>query len=218
MDYIERNFNILEEEMIKQMNNALNFGRKLIDTELKTGIFNPLIKPLAKKFYDSWSKNNAKVGTLKQIDITLNCGKQLIQNGSSQKEFDALIEKYFQGYLEGDQTYIYCDKKHKNFVKLKEINKKLFIIQVRSAMEMMQIKKDVNNYKELTRAVFKTKKEAYDSLIRNIDYNDEAIKLTEKNPSILKVPMGKKIILRLLRKGFEQTKQDLIEYLDTIYS
>ncbi|MBY8981363.1 MAG: hypothetical protein KGD57_00310, partial [Candidatus Lokiarchaeota archaeon] len=66
--------------------------------------------------------------------------------------------------------------------------------------------------------VFKTKKEAYDSLIRNIDYNDEAIKLTEKNPSILKVPMGKKIILRLLRKGFEQTKQDLIEYLDTIYN
>ncbi|MBY9008045.1 MAG: hypothetical protein KGD63_14990 [Candidatus Lokiarchaeota archaeon] len=218
MDYIERNFKIIEEEMIQRMNNALNFGRELIDSELQAGLFNPVLKPLIKTFYDSWSKKNAKVGTLKQIKITLTCGKLLIQNGSGKEKFNDVIEENFQEYLEGDQTYTHCNRKNKNFEKLKDINKKLFSLQVGDVMKMMQTKENIGNYDELTRVVFKTKKDAYDALIKNINYNDEAIALVEKNPSILKIPIGKKIILKLLRKGFEHTKLDLIQYLDIIYN
>lgn len=218
LNHLERNYNILKDEMIQRMNNALDYGKKLIDTELKAGLLNPVIKPLIKTFYESWSNKNAKVGTLKQINITLNCGKLLVQNGANEDKFNIVIEDNFQEYLEGDQTYIHCDKKNKKFKTLLEINKKLFIIQVNDVIKMIQTKEDVNNYDELTRVVFKTKKEAYDALIKNIDYNDEAITLVENNPNLLKVPIGKKIILRLLRKGFEYTKKELLEYLDIIYT
>ncbi len=218
MDYVERNYKILEDRMIEEMNTTLQFGRTLIDSELKAGVFNIIVKPLVKTFYDTWSNNAAKVGTLKQIKTTLDCAKQILQHGSSQELFDDLINNHFQEYIEGDQTYIHCRKKHENFDKLKEINKKLFIIQVKDAMKMMQIKQDINNYDELTKIVFKTKQDAYISLIKNIDYNDEAIKLIEKDPSILKLPTAKKIILKTIRKGFEKTKLRLIQYLDTIYN
>jgi hypothetical protein len=65
--------------------------------------------------------------------------------------------------------------------------------------------------------VFETKDEAYDSLSRQLDFNDEGIRIVEEDPSILTVPTGKKIILKILRKGFEETKRELINRLDEIY-
>ena len=77
MEYIDRNYNILKEKMIQQMEKSLSLGRKLIDTELDAGFLNFIIRPVVKAFYDYWSMHDARKGTLKQINLTLEAGKQL---------------------------------------------------------------------------------------------------------------------------------------------
>ncbi|MBD3194473.1 MAG: hypothetical protein GF317_05410 [Candidatus Lokiarchaeota archaeon] len=217
-DYVERNYKILEDKMIEQMENALEYGRELIDRELDMGILNVIAKPVIKSFYDRWCDKDAKVGTLKQIKVTLDCGKELLKNGASQESFNNMINENFQEYLEGDQTYLYCSKNHKNFPKLKEITKKSFESQVRDTMKFLKIQEEVENYGDLTRAAFKTKKEAYDALSEQLDYNDQGIKIVEKDSSILNVPAGKSIIIKILRKGFNETKRELINNLDSTYN
>ena len=52
MDYLERNYRLIKERMIEQMENSIELGRKLIDTELDTGFLNFIIKPIVKTFYE----------------------------------------------------------------------------------------------------------------------------------------------------------------------
>jgi len=60
VDYLERNYRLIKERMIEQMENSIELGRKLIDTELDTGFLNFIIKPIVRTFYDYWSKNDAR--------------------------------------------------------------------------------------------------------------------------------------------------------------
>ena len=218
MDYLERNYKIVEDKMISTTDLSLNFGRELIETELDAGAFNFVVKPIVKAFYKIWSDNNARVGTLKQITIALDSAKSLIQNGEiTQEKFDEVIEKNFPSYLENDQTDKQCKKNHKHYDKLKEITRNSFISQVEECVLFLSIKDDVKNYDELSRAAFKTKEKAYEALKRQLDYNDDGIIIVEEDDSILNIPTGKNIIVSVLRKGFEMTKRALIEELDVIF-
>ncbi len=82
----------------------------------------------------------------------------------------------------------------------------------------LNVKDDLEGYAALSRATFKTKEKAYQALKRQLDYNEEGIAIVEKDDSILKVPLGKNIILKVLRLGFEMTKEYLIEELDDIFN
>ncbi|MHA1242449.1 MAG: hypothetical protein ACTSQU_16940 [Promethearchaeota archaeon] len=218
MDYLERNYKIVEEKMISTTDLSLNFGRELIETELDAGAFNFVVKPIVKAFYKIWSDNNARVGTLKQITIALGSAKSLIQNGEiTQEKFDEVIERNFPSYLENDQTDKQCKRNHKHYDKLKQITRKSFISQVEECVLFLSIKDDVKNYDELSRAAFKTKEVAYKALKRQLDYNDDGIIIVEEDDSILNIPTGKNIIVSVLRKGFEMTKKSLIEELDVIF-
>ncbi len=219
MDVIERNYRILEKRMIEQMDISLNFGKGLIDSELDTGVLNVLVKPIVKSFYKYWSDKDAKVGTLEQIRVTLGSAKDLITNGDGSKEhFDRIINRKFPIYLENDQTDRQCKKDHRNYKKLKEVTKNCFITQVEESVLFLKVDENIKDYSELSRATFKTKERAYQALIRQLDYNEQGISIVESDSSILKVPVGKEIILTVLRKGFELTKTQLIEELDEIFN
>lgn len=218
MSHIQRNYKIVEEKMISQTDLSLGYGRKLIDTELDAGAFNFVVKPIVKAFYKHWSDNNARVGTIKQIRIALESAKKLVTNGEITKEkFEDVINKNFPAYLENDQTDRQCKKNHKHYKHLKEITKKSFISQVEECILFLNIKEEVTNYGELSRAAFKTKEKAYEALKRQLDYNDDGIAIVEQDDTILNVPTGKNIIVSVLRKGFEMTKEKLIEELDFIF-
>ncbi|TFG29455.1 MAG: hypothetical protein EU532_03185 [Promethearchaeota archaeon] len=216
-DYLERNYRIVQDKMIEEMDLALDFGKKLVDSELDAGIFDFLIKPIVKSFYNYWSVHDARTGTLEQIKIALDCGKYLVKNGMNQENFDNLIAENFPKYFTNDQIYRQCKKNHKNFKELKKVTRETFIIQVKETVTFLKINDEVNNYDDLVRAAFKTKQEAYQSLIRQLDLNDNCIKIVEKDSAILKIPTGKHIILKVLRKGFIQTKKYLLDGLDEIY-
>jgi hypothetical protein len=219
MEYLNRNYKIVEKRMIEQMETSLNYGKDLIDSEVDVGSLNFMLKPIIKSFYKYWSDKEAKKGTLEQIRITLDSAKEFIINGDGSKEhLDRIIMRNFPVYLENDQTDIQCKKDHKNYKKLKEVTKKCFITQVEETILFLKVKEDVNDYNQLSRATFNSKEKAYQALKRQLDYNDEGISIVEKDDSILKVPLGKNIILKVLRMGFEMTKKKLIEELDDIFN
>ncbi|UCC19712.1 MAG: hypothetical protein JSV62_00095 [Promethearchaeota archaeon] len=205
--------------MIEQMETSLNYGRDLIDTEVDAGSLNFVIKPIVKSFYKYWSDKDAKVGTLEQIRVTLDSAKEFIQNGDGSKDnFNKIINRNFPTYLKNDQTYIQCKEKHHNYKRLEEVTKKCFITQVEESILFLNVNEDVKDYNELSRAAFSSKEKAYQALKRQLDYNDEGISIVESDENILKVPLGRNIILKVLRMGFEMTKEKLIEELDEIFN
>lgn len=219
MNYLDRNYKILERRMIDQMQISLNYGKSLIDSELNVGALNLIVKPIVISFYKYWSDKDAKVGTLEQIRITLDSAKELVVNGDLSKEkLDKIIVKNFPIYLKNDQTDKQCRQDHKNYLRLKEVTKKCFETQVEESLLFLKVEEDIKDYSELSRAAFKSKENAYQALKRQLDFNDEGISIVEEDDSILKVPMGKNIILKVLRKGFELTKNQLIEELDHIFN
>ncbi|HEC37052.1 hypothetical protein LCGC14_0623270 [marine sediment metagenome] len=218
MDVIERNYKILEEKMIDQMQRSLNYGKELIDSELDSGLY-ILIRPIVKSFFKYWSDNDAKVGTMEQIKLTLNAAKELLANGGDTREhFDKIINDNFPKYLENDQTDRQCKKSHRNYDKLKEVTKKSFISQVEESLLFLKAEGEINDYDDLTRVTFKTKDKAYLALQRQLDLNEEGILIVQDDLNILKVPVGKKIIIKVLKEGFNLTKKQLIQDLNNAFN
>jgi predicted DNA-binding ArsR family transcriptional regulator len=147
----------------------------------------------------------------------LECGKKIVENGISEAEKKEVIEEYFPKYLKGDQTYRQCSKTHRNFNDLKQITKDCFITQVEEVVKFLKVEEEIDDYDELTKSAYKSKEEAFKALETQLNFNDAGIKVVEKNPSILKVPTGKKVILKVLRKGFEDTKRELMGNIRRIY-
>ncbi|MFX0023574.1 MAG: hypothetical protein ACFE9S_14705 [Candidatus Hermodarchaeota archaeon] len=219
MEYLDRNYRIVEKRMIEQMETSLNYGRDFIESEVDGGSLNFVLKPIIRSFYKYWSDKDAKVGTLEQIRVTLDSAKEFLKSGDgSNEKLTRIINRNFPTYLKNDQTYIQCKETHRNYKKLEEVTKKCFITQVEETILFFKVKDDVKDYNELSRSAFKSKEIAYQALKRQLDYNDEGISIVEQDDTILKVPLGKNIILKVLRMGFEKTKEKLIEELDTIFN
>lgn len=204
--------------MIEQMEKSIVLGRKLIDTELDTGFLNFIINPIVKGFYDYWAKNEAKSGTLKQIKITLDAGKHLVINGNTDQKFNKIVEEYFPKYFKNDQTSRMGDKKHKNFERFRQNAKETFINYLEELVTLLRVEENVDNYGDLCRIAFKSKEVAEVNLMRQLDFTEKGIKIVEEDPSILKIPIGKKIIVKALRKGFELTKKEFIHGLTDTYN
>ncbi|NVM16162.1 MAG: hypothetical protein HWN80_00495 [Candidatus Lokiarchaeota archaeon] len=217
MEYLDRNYTIIKERMIQQMEESLKKGRKLIDTELDTGILNFIVRPIVKAFYDFWAMHDARKGTLKQIDVALNAGKELLLNGNSEESFSNIIEEYFPKYLKGDQVTYQCSKHHKNYEKLKENAKETFINYLEEVRTFLGVEEEVSDYGELAKVAFKTKEIATKNLMKQLEFTEKGIKIIEEDPSILSLPAGKKIIIKALRKGFEETKKEFLEAIDDTY-
>ncbi|MFX0049025.1 MAG: hypothetical protein ACFE8G_12780 [Candidatus Hermodarchaeota archaeon] len=217
MDYLDRNYYIIKQRMIQQMEQSLKKGRKLIDTELDTGILNFIVRPIVKAFYDYWAMHDARKGTLKQIDVTLDAGRQLLLDSNSEEGFSNIVEDYFPKYLKGDQVTYQCNKHHKNYKKLKENAKNTFINYLEEVRTFLAVKEEVSEYGELAKIAFKTKEIATSNLVKQLEFTERGIRIIEEDPSILSLPAGKKIIIKALRKGFEETKKEFLEAINETY-
>ena len=203
--------------MIQQMEQSLKLGRKLIDTELDTGILNFIVRPIVKAFYDYWAQHDARKGTLKQIDITLDAGKQLLLNGNSEESFNRIIEEFFPKFLKGDQVTYQCSKKHRNYEKLKENSRETFINYLREVKTFLSVEEHANDYTDLARSAFKSKEIATKNLKKQLEFTERGISIIEEDPSILSIPVAKMVIVKSLRKGFEESKKDFFKGIDETY-
>ncbi|MCJ7650856.1 MAG: hypothetical protein MUP85_19770 [Candidatus Lokiarchaeota archaeon] len=217
MDHVERNYKIIREKMIEQMEDSLRLGRKLIDTELDVGILNFVVRPVVKSFYDYWSKHDARSGTLVQIQITLDTAKQALENGATKEFINLIMEKTFPSYLQGDQTFRQSSKRHKNYKRLKEIAKKTYLSYLNQVILLLNVNEDVKDYAELCLHAFTSKEETTKILSKQLEYTDESIRIVEEDLTILNVTIGRKIIIKALRKGFELKKKEFFDGINTVY-
>lgn len=218
MDYLERNYHLVKDRMIQQMENSIITGRKLIDSELDTGILNLFIKPLVKLFYDNWVKNDVRDNTLKQINLTLDAGIKLIKNGATNDNFNRIFKESLPKYIEADQTSLQCSKQHKNYDRIIEVAEETFTNYLKEVVKLLEVKNDVEDYGDLCRVAFKSKEDAEENLMKQLNFTDKGIKIVEKDPSILKIPVGRRIIVKTLRKGFLKTKKEFFKSLNETYN
>ena len=218
MDYLERNYHLIKERMMQQMENSIVLGRKLIDTELQVGLLNWLVKPLVKIFYDNWVQNDARDNTLKQINLTLDAGIELLKNGATDDNFDRIVNESSPKYIEADQTSLQCSKHHKNYNRIIKVAQETFTNYLKEVVKLLGVKEDVEDYGDLCRVAFKSKEVAEQNLMKQLNYTDRGIKVVENDLNILKIPIGKKIIVKALRKGFEETKREFIKALNETYN
>jgi len=206
--------------MIQQMENSIKLGRSLIDTELDAGFLNWLIKPIVKAFYDNWAQNDIRDNTLKQINLTLDAGIELLKNGASDDNFDRIVNKNLPRYIKADQTSLQCSKKHKNYNRIIKVAKETFINYLKEVVKLLEVKDDVEDYSDLCRVAFKSKEVAEQNLMKQLNFTDRGIKIVEEDLSILKLPtsFGKKIIVKALRKGFLKTKEEFFQSLNETYN
>jgi len=216
LDHIERNISFFKKQLIETIDNRLAFGKKLIDAELKSSPFDIIIKPIVNAFYDVYS-NDARKGIIKQIDIIIKCGKMFIEKEKNEGIFNTEVEKMFPEYLKEDQLSNMCKKSHKNYSQLKAIIKEVFISQIKESIIMFKVNEDIHDYNGLIRAVFKTKEEAYRTLITQLDFYDECLRIMERDLSILTFPTGRRRIFNVLKRGSEESNRDFIKTLDEIY-
>lgn len=204
--------------MIEQLEHSLILGRELLENELiDLGILNFVAKPVIKAFYDYWVKHDVKSNTLKQIQVTLESGKELILNGNSEALYNRLLEENFPLFLEADQTTHQCNRNHKNFERLLEITKDTFANYLSKVREFLKVEEDVLDYGELCRLAFKTKDQAKETLIKQLEYTEKSIQIIEEDPSILSLSVGRRIIVKALRKGFEATKKEFFQSINETY-
>ena len=204
--------------MIQQMENSIVLGRKLIDSQLDMGFLNLFIKPLVKIFYDNWAQNDIRGTTLKQINLTLDAGTELLKNGTTEANFNRIVKESLPKYIEADQTSLQCRKQHKNYPKIIQVAEKTFINYLKEVVKFLEVKDDVDDYGDLCRIAFESKEVAEENLMKQLNFTERGIKVVEEDISILRIPLAKRVIVKALRKGFEETKREFINGLNDTYN
>ena len=118
--------------------------------------------------------------------------------------------------IKADRYHFKC-KNHKNYDKLKENAKETFINYLREVKAFLSVEEHVNDYRNLARSAFKSKEIATKNLKKQLEFTERGISLIENDPSLLSLIAGKKIIIKALRKGFEETKKEFFKGIDETY-
>jgi len=139
-------------------------------------------------------------------------------NDNSYENFNEVVNEHFPIYFKNDQSYRVGNNRHKNFERLKQVAKETFINYLKEVVKLLDVREDVESYGDLCRIAFKSKETADRNLMKQLNFTGEGIKIVEEDPSILKLPIGRKIIVKALRKGFEMTKEEFIKALNDTYN
>lgn len=135
------------------------------------------------------------------------------------REVDAELIRKFS---EADIAYIYLKKRHPNFPKIQEIIKESLIASrkpikklVSAGMKMSE--KHQLTYDGIARAAYPRASEARKVLEERIEKGEEIYRIIKKDQSILNVPVGRYMILDVLRETLEYSKKRTLENLMGTY-
>lgn len=211
----ERNKRFVIEELEQQLENMLKKGEDYINLELK-GPGNALIRPIVRGFYNVFARPDINSGSKGNIRILISAASEIVLDDDHDKE--EIIEKYFPDYLKNDQTTKFCKKNHRNYPKLVENTRGLFEAQLDPMVIALEYEGDnVRNYDELMVRIFKTVEEAKRVLSKQIRHMEIGIEILQSDPSVLNVPAGRKLIMRVLQRGIVDTSEELLGDVDEIF-
>jgi hypothetical protein len=213
--YLERNTELIRNRLIKQIDISLDKGNKFIEKELSSSAY-ALIKPLIKFFYSEIKRKDMEKGSYIQIDLCLKAAKDVVLENIS---LDFAIERYFQSYLKSDQTSQTLKKHHNNYPMLVDNIKKTYKAQVIPLIALLKNDSDeMNTYEELAKDTFKTKEKTLNALTGQFEYMEWGLKTIEQDKSILNLPMGRDILLKILIQGFTETKNELVSETEAMFN
>ena len=218
-ELFKRNEKLIKKRLEHQVELGLDKGKSCIDKEL-SGLLNILIKPVVTTFYDQVVRKTMADGSRKQIEITLAAAVEVVK---SQKSIDDVADKYFEKYLSGDQTSRQLKKRHKNYRWILENTKYIFKAQIEPLTRLLRCECEQNmsgekiaTYDDLAVATFKKREIARKALTNSLHLMDKGLKKIEQDSSILDIPVGRNILLRVLRSGFQETWADLEADIDVL--
>jgi predicted DNA-binding transcriptional regulator AlpA len=130
-----------------------------------------------------------------------------------------LTKKLLQQLLAYDATSVYLKAKHKNFPKIQKIIKKNLRYLRKSIKRMVDsgLREGAKNYDEIARAAYPRPSQAKKVLGRGIKVSEEIFQIIQKDPSIIKVPIGKKLVLKIFEEAIEYTKRRMEKSLQETY-
>ncbi|MHA1110077.1 MAG: hypothetical protein ACTSRE_03195 [Promethearchaeota archaeon] len=213
--YLDRNSELVRNRLIKQIDISLDKGNKFIDKELSSSLY-ILVKPVIKLYYTQVKRKDMESGSYKQIDLCIKAAKDVIVEGIT---LDIAVGRYFQPYLKADQTSQTLKKHHRNYSKLVANQKETYKAQVTSLLELFQNDSDdITTYEELVKDTFKTKEKTLKALTGQFEYMERGLKWIKQDMSILNLPMGRDILMKILVQGYKETKNELISETEEMYN
>lgn len=214
-DNFQRNIRLVRQRMIEQLEGSLKKGANYIDQELASP-HNVIIRPIVKSLYDTFVRPDINKGSKGNLELCIEAGKEAVLD--PEKDFEAIIEKYFPRYLKNDQTAKYCNKNHKNYKWFIENTKNTFKAQVKQLITVLQCDDpNVTTYNDLMIACYQDPDVARQILSDQIKYMEMGIQKIENDPSILNIVVGRDLILRVLTRGMKDTKEELLADIDVIF-
>lgn len=216
---LDRNTEILRNNLLKEMKSSLDFGNRLIDEEMNG--LSMIARPIVKAFYAALVRKDLEEGTVKTINGTLKIARRIIEENISVEspEFYKLLEEKFPGYLKNDQTSRQCKHSHKNFPRLSDNLKKTFEWQVRPLVLMLQVTDpNVRDYPSIVRRAYKNADESKTYLANQMDPMQKGLEIIKEDMSILDIPTARDFIFRILTKGFAQKRIEYMKDIDSFFA
>ncbi len=217
-EILERNELLIKSHLYVQMKAALDVGGEILDEELNQA--NILMKPIVHQLYNSMIKYQLELSTKKTINGTLKMSREMIRDkvGEGSPEFFRRIDRKFPAYLKNDQTSRQCKKNHLNYPLLARNLKKTFEWQIRPVLNLLKVeKRQISTYRDLCRAAY-LKDELKLTLKNQTDAMSYGIKVIEDDKSILNMHIGKDLMIKVLRRGFDKKIDDFQQEIDLFYS
>lgn len=205
----ERNARLIRKRLENQIGHSLEKGNKYIDKEL-AGPFNFLVREGVKLFYNTIKKHDMAEGTRNQIDVVFKAAKEALLNPDM--ELEELVNKYYQDYLKGDQTTRALRTSHRNYQWCVENLKVTFKAQLESIIPMLKCDaENITTYLGLTKATYKTRQATLKALFLQKDSMEAALRKIAEDKSILNLPMGRDVLFKVLKQGYDETWDELRE-------
>ncbi|MHA1379634.1 MAG: hypothetical protein ACTSRG_14770 [Candidatus Helarchaeota archaeon] len=216
---IDRNLEILRKQWIREVYEGLDYIEEHMGDVLVKGILSKLKKAadqvstsLVKKIYNMFLAD-LREKTIKQIDVFIKCAK--LYDGTN---LEQLMNEYTKEYLKFDLTYKSCNKKHKNFDKIKECQIGTLRHRICVTHKMMLCNGSAASDKDIIRNSYPDYITAKKHLYKQLNFTRKAINIIFEDDDILKVnSIIRRPVLDVLRMGYEYAVDHLISNLKDIY-
>jgi hypothetical protein len=210
-----RNIALIRARMLHQLETSLKKGSEYIDQELE-GPQNFLMRPIIRGFYDTFVKPILRDGSKGNLELDIECAKELILDPS--KTIEQIIDKNAPRYFKNDQTARFANKNNKNYKWFVENVKNTFRAQVKHMVEALKCETpNVKTYDELMIATYKTKDSARVALEEQILHMERGIEKIQSDPNVMDISVGKDLITRVLVRGLKDTKAELLAGVDEVF-
>ncbi len=146
------------------------------------------------------------MGVTNRLTFALNAAKDVLVEGITWILRSVVISIRT---LKADQTSQTLKKTHRNYSKLVANQKETYKVQIIPLLELFQNDLDeITNYEDLVKDTFKTKEKTLKALTGKFEYMERGLKWIKQDMSILNLPIGKDILMKILVQGYKETKNE----------